>query len=186
MLLDVPYDPARHRRVVVVGVTGAGKTTFAARLAAATGTPLVATDDLMWRPGWVQLGPAAQVEAVRPHAEGPAWVMDALWSAPRDLVLARTDLLVALDHPRRVSLRRLLVRTLRRLLDREEICGGNVESWRQTFSRDSIILWHQRSFRRRQEQVAAMVADPDGPPVLRFTDPRATEAWLRAVEQPVT
>ncbi len=183
MLLDVPFDPARHRRVVVVGVTGSGKSTFAARLAAATGVPHVATDDLMWRPGWVQLGPAAQVGAVRPHVEGPAWVMDSLWSATRDLVLGRTDLVVALDYRRRVSLGRLLRRTARRLVDRQEICGGNVESWRQTFSRDSILAWHHRSFGKKQQQIAAMCAAPDGPPVLRLTDPRATETWLHSLER---
>lgn len=107
----------------------------------------------MWRPGWVHLGPAAQVGAVRPHVEGPAWVMDSLWSATRDLVLERVDLVVALDH------------------------------WRQTFSLDSIIAWHHRSFGKRQQQIAAMCAAPDGPPVLRLTDPRATETWLHSLKR---
>ncbi|HMM93723.1 adenylate kinase [Phycicoccus sp.] len=182
MLLDGPFDLARHRRVVILGVTGSGKSSLAVRLAAVGGLPYVAVDDLMWRPGWVQLDAAGQVEAVRPHAEGPTWVMDAVWSATRELVLGRTDLVIALDYPRRVSLGRLLNRTLRRLRDHEEVCGGNTESWRQTLSRDSIVAWHVRSYRRKHAQIETMCATPDGPPVLRFTDPRQTESWLRSLE----
>ncbi len=97
-------------------------------------------------------------------------------------MLPRTDLVVALDYPRRVSLGRLLARTLHRIRDHEQVCGGNTESWRQTLSRDSIIGWHVRSFHRKREQIAALAAAPDGPPVLRFTDPRATDAWVRRLE----
>ncbi|GGL26488.1 adenylate kinase [Phycicoccus endophyticus] len=183
MTPDGDFDLARHRRVVVIGVTGSGKSSLAVRLAAVGGMPYVAVDDLMWRPGWVQLGPAGQVEAVREHLAGPAWVMDAMWSATRELVLAHADLVIALDYPRRVSLARLLNRTVRRLREHEEVCGGNHESWRGTLSSDSIIAWHVRSFDRKRAQVEQLCAAPDGPPVLRFTDPRDTQAWLRSLER---
>ncbi|MBR7744144.1 adenylate kinase [Phycicoccus sp. BSK3Z-2] len=182
MLVDPPPDLSRHRRIVLFGVTGSGKSTVAVRLAAAGGMPYVAVDDLYWRPGWVQLGKPEQVEAVQPHAEGPAWVMDGLWSASRDVVLPRADLVVALDFPRRVSLGRLLTRTVRRVRTHEEVCGGNTESWRQALSRDSIVAWHWRSFERKHREVDRLVSDPDAPPVVRFTDPRALDAWLRALE----
>ncbi len=182
MLIAPPQDLSRHRRIVILGVTGSGKSSLAVRLAVAGGMPYVAVDDLMWRPGWVQLDADAQVAAVRGHVDGPAWVLDSVWSATRDVVLPRTDLVVALDYPRRVSLGRLLGRTAHRLRTREEVCGGNTESWRQALSRDSIIAWHVRSFHRKHEQIERMCAAPDGPPVARFTDPRATDAWLRRLE----
>lgn len=184
MLVDPPEDLGRHRRIVVHGVTGSGKSSLAVRLAAVGAMPYVPVDDLMWRPGWVQLAADEQAEAIRSFAERPAWVMDSLWRATREVVLPRVDLLVALDYPRRVSLGRLLTRTARRLVDREEICGGNTESWRQTLSRDSIVAWHFRSFQRKHREIEAWAADPDGPPVLRFTDPRRTDAWLRSLETP--
>jgi adenylate kinase family enzyme len=141
VLVDPPHDLARHPRIVLHGVTGSGKSTPAARLAALTGAPLVSVDDLMWRPGWVQLTDEEQVEAIRPWAQRPAWVMDSLWSATRPVVLPRADLLVTLDFPRRVSLTRLLARTVRRARTGEEFCGGNTESWRRALSTDSIVAW---------------------------------------------
>jgi adenylate kinase family enzyme len=141
VLVDPPHDLTRHPRIVLHGVTGSGRSTPAARLAALTGAPLVSVDDLMWRPGWVQLTDEEQVEAIRPWAQRPAWVMDSLWSATRPVVLPRADLLVTLDFPRRVSLTRLLARTVRRARTGEEFCGGNTESWRRALSTDSIVAW---------------------------------------------
>ena len=42
------------------GVTGSGKSTLARRIAAATGLPYHAVDDLTWEPGWVAVPEAEQ------------------------------------------------------------------------------------------------------------------------------
>jgi adenylate kinase family enzyme len=181
LLQDLP-DLTRHRRIVIVGVTGSGKSSLAVRLAAIGGMPHVRVDDLMWRPGWVQLDASAQAAAVAPHVDADAWVLDGLWTATREVVLPRTDLVIALDYARRVSLGRLLNRTVHRIRSHEPACGGNTETWGTALSRDSIVAWHFRTFDRKHEQIEQMVAAPDGPPVLRFTDPRATDAWLRSLE----
>jgi hypothetical protein len=110
-------------------------------------------------------------------------VMDSLWTATRPVVLPRADLLVTLDYPRRVSLGRLVRRTVRRLRTGEEFCGGNTESWRQTFSGDSILAWHFRSFANKHSQATQWAAAPDGPPVVRFTSPGHTDAWLRTLSR---
>lgn len=183
MLVPPPADLARHRRIVLYGVTGSGKSTLAARLADVGGMPYVSTDDVMWRPGWVQVPAAEQPGRMVERVGGPAWVVDSLWTSTRELLLPRLDLLVALDYPRRTSLTRLLRRTAHRLVTHEEVCGGNTESWRQTFSRESIVAWHVRSFAAKHAQIERWCSDPAGPPVVRFTDPRQTEAWLRHLER---
>ena len=183
MLVDPPPHLRDHRRIVVHGVTGSGKSTLAARLSGLTGIPLVPVDDLLWRPGWVQLGPEEQVEAIRPVLERPEWVMDAAWGATRPLVLTRADLVVALDLPRWVSLSRLLRRTAVRLVTREAVCGGNTETWRATFSRDSILVWHARSFASKRAQTQRWATDAGPPAVVRFGSPAQVEAWLRTLER---
>ncbi|MFP5225212.1 MAG: hypothetical protein ACLGH3_06640, partial [Actinomycetota bacterium] len=49
-------------RVLVLGGTGAGKSTFARRLGVATGLPVVHLDLLWWRPGWIE-SPRAEFDA---------------------------------------------------------------------------------------------------------------------------
>ena len=41
------------RRVVVTGLAGSGKSTFAVALAAETGLPVIHLDLAFWKPGWV-------------------------------------------------------------------------------------------------------------------------------------
>ena len=40
------------RRVLVVGISGAGKSTFSRALAQKTGLPLIHLDKEFWQPGW--------------------------------------------------------------------------------------------------------------------------------------
>ena len=70
-----------------------------------------------------------------------------------DLVLERADTVVWLDLPRRVWLPRLVARTLRRVVRREELWNGNRESLRNVFSgRDSLIAFALRNASRRRQR----------------------------------
>jgi adenylate kinase family enzyme len=165
-------------RVLIYGVTGSGKTTLARQLAERTGLPWHSVDDLTWEPGWVAVATDEQRRRMTVICAGERWILDAAYGQWLDVVLARTDLIVALDYPRWRSLGRLIRRTLMRALDHRPICNGNTESFRQAFSRDSIIAWHFRSFARQRERVRAWAADPAGPPVVLFSSPGAAAQWL--------
>jgi adenylate kinase family enzyme len=169
------------RRILVYGVTGSGKTTLAERLGRLTGIPWTSVDDLTWRPGWVPVPEDEQRRMFTGLCAGEAWVLDTAYGAWVDVALDRAELVVGLDYPRWLSLGRLVRRTLARNLDRRPVCNGNVETWRNTFSGDSIVLWHFRSFTRKRERLAAWQADDAMPPVLRIRSPRELEAWVRSV-----
>jgi adenylate kinase family enzyme len=169
------------RRILVYGVTGSGKTTLAGRLGETTGIAWTSVDDLTWRPGWVQVPEDEQRRRFSRICAGESWILDSAYGAWVDVVLQRAELVVGLDYPRWLSLSRLLRRTLARNLDHRPICNGNVETWRETFSHDSILAWHFRSFAAKRRRLADWEADPAMPPILRLTSPQATEAWLASV-----
>lgn len=104
-------------------------------------------------------------------ARGERWILDTAYSSWLAAVLDRVQLIVALDYPRWRSLVRLVWRTLLRNLDHRPICNGNTESFRQTFSRDSIIVWYFKTFARKRARMRAWAADPSGPEVVRLTSP---------------
>ncbi|BCW70380.1 hypothetical protein NicSoilB8_14240 [Arthrobacter sp. NicSoilB8] len=52
---------------------------------------------------------------------------DSAYGGWRDLVLARAELVVALDYPRWLSLSRLVRRTVRRIVTGPVVCNGNRE-----------------------------------------------------------
>ncbi len=166
------------RRVLLHGVTGSGKTTLAQRLSTVTGLPWIEADAVNWLPGWQQRPRDEQRRRIEALCAREEWILDSAYSDWADLVLPRVELIVGLDWPRWRSLLRLVVRTVRRTVDKREVCGGNVETWRQTFSGDSIILWHFRSFASKRARLDSWEADPCAPPVLRFRSPRELERWL--------
>lgn len=171
-----------HRRVLVYGVTGSGKSTAALRLGAATGLPVVLADEIAWNPGWVLTEEGEQRRIFGDIAAGERWVLDTAYGTWLDLALPRADLVVGLDYPRWLSFHRLLRRSVVRAIDKKPICNGNTESFRLLLRRDSILVWHTRSFARKRRRMRAWAADPDGPEVLLFSRPRHLEAWLTSLE----
>ena len=168
-------------RILVYGVTGSGKTTIARQIAARTGLPWHEVDNLTWEPGWVVVPVEEQRRRIAAICAEERWILDTAYGAWLEVPLARVELIVALDYPRWRSLARLIRRTLLRNLDHKPICNGNTESLRQTFSRDSIILWHFQSFARKRERIRAWAADESGPDLVRLTSPAATRRWLASL-----
>jgi adenylate kinase family enzyme len=168
-------------RIFVYGVTGSGKTTIAAHIADRTGLPWHSVDDFTWEPGWVQVPEEEQRRRVSAICTGEQWILDTAYSKWLDVPLARVEVIVALDYPRWRSLGRLVRRTMLRAVDHHAICNGNHETFRQAFSRDSIVVWHFQSFARKRDRIRAWAADPSGPAVIRLTSPRATRRWLASL-----
>jgi hypothetical protein len=69
------------------------------------------------------------------------------------------DIVVWLDLAVRIWLPRLLRRTFGRIVRREELWGGNRETFRGAFvGRDALIPWSLRHYRRRRRVYPAQLA----------------------------
>lgn len=78
-------------RVLVIGISGAGKSTFSRALANATGLPLIHLDKEFWQPGWVQTPRLNWRAKVTELAAGERWIMDGNYDSSLDLRLPRAD-----------------------------------------------------------------------------------------------
>jgi adenylate kinase family enzyme len=168
-------------RIHVIGVSGSGKTTLASRIAHLLDIPHVELDSLHWGPDWTPV--PLEVFRVRTAQalSGDRWAVDGNYSKVRDIVWSRADTVVWLDYPLRVIMGRLAWRTLRRVVTREALWGGNRELvWMTLFSRDSILLWALQTYRRRRQEYPALLAQPEHAHlrVVRLRSPQKTESWL--------
>jgi adenylate kinase family enzyme len=151
------------RRVAVIGNAGSGKSTLARALAARLGVPYVELDGIYHQPGWIPLAEDELVRRVGAAAAGDGWVIDGNYGAVRPLIWARADTVVWLDPPRRIVMRRLVWRTIRRVISRTELWNGNREPWQNLVRRDpqmSIIAWAWRQHAVYQQRYAAAALDP--------------------------
>jgi adenylate kinase family enzyme len=176
------------RRVVIFGTTGSGKSWIADRLSAEVGLRVIELDALYWGKDWQ----AAPLELLRHRVECEiregGWIVVGNYGQVRDLTWAAADTLIWLDLPFRVVFWRLLSRTLRRIVTREDLWGtGNRESVVISFfSRDSILLWAIRTHARNRRRFARE-CETYGPgrQVVRLRSPRDIERFLAAPQDTV-
>lgn len=178
-------DVRRAERILLYGVTGSGKSTAALRLGQVLGLPVHLVDDeIGWLPGWTNRPDDEMRELAAKIAAEPRWILDSAYGTFRHIVLARTQVIVGLDYPRRLSLSRVTRRTARRVVTRESVCNGNTESVRQLFSRDSIVAWHFRSFAGKRDRMHAWADAPDGVPALLLRHPHELDALVTDLSGP--
>jgi adenylate kinase family enzyme len=169
-------------RVLVAGVSGAGKTTFGRELAHRTGLPFHQMDALYHGPDWTPL-PSFEADVAQIVASD-SWVFDSHgYAQVRDLVWGRADTVVWLDFPRRVVMRRVIRRSFDRAWHHQEIFNGNTETFAAWLDPEHPVQWAWTQYTQRRLDMRARIADPRYPTLraTRLRSPRAARRWLDVV-----
>ncbi len=87
------------RRIVVTGLAGSGKSTFAVALAGRTGLPVIHLDLAFWKPGWIAPSETEWREKQSVVLAGDAWIADGNYHETLDLRIERAETVVVLDMP---------------------------------------------------------------------------------------
>jgi adenylate kinase family enzyme len=151
---------------------------LARRIAEITGLPYHSVDDLAFLPGWQQVPDDEQRAKIAAIVQQEAWILDSAYGKWLDLILPQKPLILALDYPRWVSFGRLFRRTIARAWDKTPVCNGNVETWRLMFSKESILVWHFKSFASKRRRIHAWAKVPEEHTVMVFRHPRELDDWL--------
>lgn len=178
--------PRKDDRLVLVGTTGAGKTTMAKTIAQALDMDHIEFDAIRHGPSWTETPDDVFRKRLRQHLQGDRWIGDGNYSLARDVVWPKATMLIWLDYPIRVVLWRLFWRTMRRGVLREELWHGNREQiWRHFFSRQSLFLWALQTHWRRRRSIPAALAHPDHAhlDLVHLRSPKAADEWLVTMTQ---
>lgn len=169
------------QRISVVGTSGSGKTTLARQISQCLAIPHVELDALHHEPNWTEAPTDVFRQRIQHSLSGNSWVVDGNYSKVRDIVWSQADTVVWLDYPLPVIMKRVVWRTLRRVITQEELWNGNRESWRIIFSKDSMPLWVLRTYKKRRKEYPILLSKPeyDHLKVVHLPSPQATNAWLK-------
>jgi adenylate kinase family enzyme len=102
------------QRVLIDGMTGSGKSTFALALAARTGLPVIHLDVHYWKPGWVRPSDDEWRERQQTLVAGEAWIIDGNYNETLPIRLERAETVVFLDTPWWLCASRAFIRGLRK------------------------------------------------------------------------
>jgi adenylate kinase family enzyme len=183
-LVDPP-DRATLKRVVVIGTSCSGKTTFARRLARGCEAPVVSLDVLFWRPNWTPSPDREFAAAIERATSGETWVVDGNYTRHQGLFWPRATTVIWLNYGFGTVMGRALRRTVGRMRSGEELFEGCRESFRQSFcSRESILLWVLRTFARNRRTIPPRLrrAEVAGIVVWEFRRPEDAERFLARLE----
>ncbi|THD72540.1 AAA family ATPase [Phenylobacterium sp.] len=152
-------------RVLVMGSTGSGKSTFARRLAQRIGASHIEQDALNWDPNWTNLSqtdPEKLAARVRKAIAAEAWTACGNYSVVRDLFLARATHLIWLDYERPIIMTRVIRRSAARAIAGDELWEGtgNREDVRNWLDKEHPIRWAWDTFHYRRTSYERIFADP--------------------------
>ena len=98
------------RRVLILGCSGAGKTTLSLALAERTGLPVIHLDRHYWRAGWVEPPKEEWRAEVAALTARPEWIMDGNYGGTVVERLAFADTAIVLDFSTATRLWRVVKR----------------------------------------------------------------------------
>jgi adenylate kinase family enzyme len=151
-------------RLVVYGISGSGKSTFGAALAAARQLPFIELDLINWRPGWVGRNETdldGFIQDVEAAIEQEAWVATGSYGDVRASMWKRATDVVYLDLPRPVIMRQVIKRSFERAFSGTDVFPGCREHWWRMASAEHPIRWAWSTYHRRQKNYENLIKEPD-------------------------
>lgn len=147
-------------RVLVIGTSGSGKSTFAEKLAGEAGIAHLELDLINWRPGWYNRSveePEAFLADVDQATSQRDWVLAGNYSVTHPINLPRVTHLVWMDLPLWLVMSQVIPRSIRRAAAKDrDVFEGCREDWPRLIRADHPIRWALSThYSRRHKYVAA-------------------------------
>jgi adenylate kinase family enzyme len=138
-------------KIVVVGPTGGGKTTFASKLSETLNIKHTELDSLFWKPNWQESSKEEFREKIDEITAKAEWLIDGNYAGIQDLTLSRAETIIWLDTGKFVSVYRVLMRSINRIISKKKLWNINNESiYRLLTPKDSIVLFAYQSHKRKK------------------------------------
>lgn len=163
------------KRVLVIGSSGAGKSTVAHQFAQDWQLPLIHLDKAYWQAGWVESEKELWREKVSQLVLAERWIMDGNFGGTMDLRMAKADLVIWLDYSRWICLWRVIKRTLKYYgKTRPDMPDGCAERFDWSF-----LVYIYDFPKKHRPRILNNLELTSSASVLQFKSPRQLNRWQR-------
>jgi len=101
------------KKILIIGICGAGKTTLAKSLAEKLNLPLIHLDKHFWKSGWVESSKQEWREKVEELCKQDSWIMDGNFGGTFDIRFPAADAIIFLDYSRSLAIYRTIKRIIK-------------------------------------------------------------------------
>ncbi len=171
--MTTELDPAVQnnslgQRILITGISCAGKSTLGSHLAVSLNVPFVELDALNWEPNWVGLNdtnPDELMRRMQAATVGDRWVVAGSYTQfSQQVFWPRLQTIVWLDLPLYQLVGRMLKRSWQRWQTNELLWGTNYEKfWPQLMvwhQEDSLLWWIVTQYQPKRQKMLAYQTDP--------------------------
>ena len=161
------------RRIVVIGISGTGKTKIGRKIGQLTGIPVSHMDSIIWDRNWQESDPAEISKNLSRIVNSPQWVVEGWIDNYSKELLRQADIVYYLDYPGWLAMLGGLQRWWQhRGTRRPELPEGCVEA----FGLKQLRVMLQR---RERPHIEKLVAEVKPKSIIRCTSRAQIESELR-------
>lgn len=91
---------SRLNRILIIGIQGSGKSTFASKLGKLLNREVIHLDKLYWKSGWVKPSKEEWGNTIKELINKKEWIMDGNYISTMDIRLQEADIIIFFDFPR--------------------------------------------------------------------------------------
>lgn len=163
----------RSKRIVIVGISGTGKSTLGRKLAGRLDLPLHHMDSLIWKPNWQEASEEEIGKALDAIAETDSWIVEGWIDTYSQPLLDRATQILYLDFPGwQAALGGLKRARTYRSTRRPEMPEGCTEDFDPKFLKVMLL-------RQERPHIKRILATADQTIIKRLTSRRAVEKFLQ-------
>jgi adenylate kinase family enzyme len=164
----------RGKRIVVVGVSASGKSTFARTLALRYDLPLIHMDTIWWKPGWIEVGEEEATNKIESITSNDEWIVEGyIPHAARPFVFERADQIIYLDYSGATAARRYIQRWWKHRKNPRPELEGSPEKFSFKFLK---LVWSKREAKSLNESLRS-ISNQDK--IIAFASPKQAMAFLQ-------
>jgi len=175
------------KKIIIIGSAGAGKSTLAKTIAKQLRIPHYELDAINHQKNWQTIDRDEFRRIVETKTEQDGWVFCGNYFSTLGFDFWRkADMIIWCDYSFPLVMTRLLKRTLKRTLTKEELWNGNREGFiTNFFTKDSIFVWMIKSWKKQKLRYSEIFANGSsvlpGIQLVRLRSPKATKIFLEHV-----
>ncbi|MFC2074729.1 DNA topology modulation protein [Bdellovibrionota bacterium] len=104
------FNQLKFEKILVLGSSGSGKSTFATKLGKKLGNEVIHLDRHFWKPNWTKPSREEWHQTNSELAQKPKWIIDGNFCNSLNLRMPHADTIIYLDFPKFLCLYRVLIR----------------------------------------------------------------------------
>ena len=167
------------KKILIIGICGAGKTTLAIQLAEKLNIPIIHLDRHYWKSGWVESSKEEWRKKVEELCKQDSWIMDGNFGGSFDIRFPNADAIILLDYSRSLA----IFRTIKRIIKywgkvRPDLAEGCPERFDWSFLK---FVWN---FHKNHRDIIEMSLEKYavGKNVYRFKNPTQLKKFIYQLE----